>query len=429
MKRFLRCVVIVVAIPTVAAAGHAQSPVFQARGLREYIGDVLVSNAAYAAARAHLDAAGERIAPAGALPNPTLALGVMSVPVPSFDFTAERMTRIPVGLEQRFPFPGKQAAGTALARADSSVASELLGTVESELVVAASELYYELAYAVTALDLWRARVSLADQAVAVTHARYETGAAPQTDVLRARLRRAELEEERPELEAGIARVRAQIDALRGGPGDSVPSPLLVTRDGRPSLRVEEDSLVDDTLVAQLRHNSPILQLESARVRRAERNARVFDVAARPDFTVALIGGIRFGGREPFLTALVAFSVPLWAGRNQSPAARAAHLEVEAARQRHEDLAARLTGELKARLADLAAFRERTRQTLSQILPIAEVASVSALQQYAVGAAEFTAVLDTQDNLFLSQLKLARLIADYGVTRAWVAALVGEEWYT
>ena len=118
MKRFLRCVVIVVAIPTVAAAGHAQSPVFQARGLREYIGDVLVSNAAYAAARAHLDAAGERIAPAGALPNPTLALGVMSLPVPSFDFTAERMTRIPVGLEQHFPYSqaNKRQVRPSLAR-------------------------------------------------------------------------------------------------------------------------------------------------------------------------------------------------------------------------------------------------------------------------------------------------------------------------
>ena len=42
--------------------------------------------------------------------------------------------------------------------------------------------------------------------------------------------------------------------------------------------------------------------------------------------------------------------------------------------------------------------------------------------------QFTTVLDTQDDLFRSELRLARLVADYGGSRARLATLIGEEWY-
>jgi outer membrane protein TolC len=67
-------------------------------------------------------------------------------------------------------------------------------------------------------------------------------------------------------------------------------------------------------------------------------------------------------------------------------------------------------------------------TTDEIIPLAEAASASVLQRYQVGALDFTAVLDAQDDLFRARLNLARLIADYGTARAGLAALVGEEWY-
>jgi outer membrane protein TolC len=42
--------------------------------------------------------------------------------------------------------------------------------------------------------------------------------------------------------------------------------------------------------------------------------------------------------------------------------------------------------------------------------------------------EFSAVLDAQVDLFRAQLRLARLIADYGAGWGDLAALIGEEWY-
>lgn len=406
----------------------AQESALRLPGLREYVRDVLTENAAYAAARSRAAAAGERIAPAGALPDPILTLGVIAVPVPSFDFDAERMTRVPIGIRQRFPFPGKQGARSDLARADSLVAGETADAVGTGLAAAAAMLFYELAYAGTAVRIWRGRVDLADQAIVVAQARYQTGAVPQTDLLRARLRRARLREQGRGLEAAVLRVRARGDALRRGPGDSVPIVPLVSGDGMPTVVVGDDVFVAEDLMNRLREHSPALQVAAALVSRAERSARIFDIAARPDFTVTIENGIRGRGREPFLTALVGISVPLWSGRKQSPAARAAHHDVEAARAAHEDLVAQLTGEVRDRLANLLALQGRIALTADAIVPLASATSTSALQRYRVGALDFTSVLETQDDLFQVQLGLAQLIAEYGGTRAELAALVGEEWY-
>lgn len=405
----------------------AQSAAFEAPGLRDYVAQVLSGNAGLRAAESRVGAAHERIAPAGSLPDPTLTFGAMSVPVTSFDVDREPMTQFPVMVQQRFPFPGKQGAAAAVARADSSVVDANRGTVESNLVAAAVRAYYRLANARTTLEVWRGRVALADQAIAVAQVRYETGAAPQTDLLRARLRRAELDEERRQLEATVAAAAARLDALRAGPGEPILTPVLVSTTAVPGLR--GDTTPPDTLLTQaLMERNPTLRMAAAEVDQAERTVRVFEVAGRPDFTVGLQAAQRFGDREPFVTGLVGLSIPLYAGRKQGPAADAARLEADAAGQRYEDLVARLTGEVTAVATDVDALRVRVLQTADEVIPLAEAASASALQRYQVGAVEFSAVLDAQDDLFRAQLKLARLIADYGAAWGDLAALIGEEWY-
>jgi len=416
--------VIAAGFPSVA---FAQSAVFEAPGLRAYVAQVLARNAGLRAAETRLGAAERRIAPAGALPDPMVTLGAMSVPVMSFDVDREAMTQFPVMVQQRFPFPGKQGAGTAVARADSTVADSRRGMVEAELVAGSVRAYYGLANARTALEVWRGRVALADQAIAVAQVRYETGAAPQTDLLRARLRRAELDEERQQLDAVVAAGEARLDALRGGPDQPIFTPMLLSTAVVPGLR--GDSVPADSLLRRLLvERSPVLRTAAAEVQRAERTTRVFAIAGRPDFTVGFQVAPRFGGREPFVTALVGISLPLYAGRKQGPAADAARLDAVAADHRYDDLAVRLAAEVQAIAANLEALRLRVLQTADEIIPLAEAASASALQRYQVGALEFSAVLDAQDDLFRAQLRLAGLIAGYGAAWGDLAALIGQEWY-
>lgn len=410
------------------AAAQQASPLDQP-GLREYVTQVLARNAALAAASSDLEAAVERIRPAGALPDPILSFGMMSVPVPSFDFDEEAMTQLPVGLRQVFPFPGKQGARTAVARGDSAVTALGIETTTAILAAEAAAAFFELAYASTALEVWRHRVELADQALRTARTRYQTGQVPQTDLLRAELRRARLAEEGHRFAAEVEAAAARADAFRGGPGDSIRVPGLARPDSVVLQAALRDTLTAREQLTQILHASnPLLRQAAAHVDRARASARVFAIAARPDFAVGLQTGIRFGGREPFLTAIVGISVPLWAGRKQSPAARASTLEVRSSEQRYDDLQVRLEAALAAQVASLTGLRERIEEVSERVLPLAEAASFSALRSYGVGVVELTAALETQDELFQVELEFARLLSDYGAQRAALSALLGEEWY-
>ncbi|MBI3981526.1 MAG: TolC family protein, partial [Gemmatimonadetes bacterium] len=353
-----------------------------------------------------------------------------SVPAPSFDLAAADMTQVPlISLRQELPFPGKQGAETAVARAESAVAAASRASVEVSLAAAGARAYHDLSFGRSALEVWRSRLTLAEQAIAVAQVRYETGAAPQTDLLRARLRRAELQEEGRQLDAALAAARARANALRAGTTDSIATPALDAQRALAVAIVATDTARTDTLLLRdLAAGNPELRTALAEVDRAGRMARTFAIAARPDFMVELQTGVRRTGREPFVSGMVGVTVPLWSGRKQAPAARAAQLDAAAAERRYDDLAARLAGDLTGVAANLSALRERIALTTDEIIPLAEAASTSALQRYQVGGLDFTAVLDSQDDLFRARLTLARLIADYGTARARLAALVGEEWY-
>ncbi len=65
--------------PAVATAQHST---FDAPGLRTYVQQVLEDNQSLHARRSTLGAARARIGPAGALPDPTVSLAVMSLPAP-----------------------------------------------------------------------------------------------------------------------------------------------------------------------------------------------------------------------------------------------------------------------------------------------------------------------------------------------------------
>ena len=410
------------------AAGQAGVPIFalptDSAG-RAFVTEVLRRNAGLSAEWGRVAAAGRRIGPAGALPDPVLRGGVLSLPNPSFDFAAEAMTQVPVGIEQRIPGFGKRGARTEVALADSASRSAGALTMVAALAAEAAARFVHLAERRDAHPIHEARLALASAAVSAAQSRYAAGSAPQTDPIRARVRRVQLEEERDALVAEVAGALASANALRGT-GDTLATPgtVIATTEAFFSWELPPAGLVP-TLLAE---GNPELRASRAGVERAERISAVFRLDARPDFTVSLQEGIRFGGREPMLTALVGVSIPFWQGRKQGPLADAAHLEVIAARDLQRDLAARIEGEVRTLVARLEALQLRITRVKEELLPLARAASASALQQYRTGGTDITAVLAAQDDAWRAELRLNGLVADYFAGRARLASLLGEEWY-
>jgi len=392
---------------------------------RAFVNDVLRGNAGLAGEWSRVAAAGKRIRPAGALPDPVLRGGVLSLPNPSFDFAAEAMTQVPVGIEQRIPGFGKRGARTQVAIADSAHRWAGALALERTLAAEAVSRFVQLAERRQALRIHDARLALAEAAVTSTQSRYAAGRAPQTDPIRARVRRVQLEEERDALVAEVAGALASANALRG------TRDTLATPGSAPGATEASSSWelpAEGVLPTLLTEGNPEIRAARAEVERSERVSTVYRLDARPDFTVSVQEGIRFGGRDPMLTALVGVSIPFWQGRKQGPLADAAHLEVIAARERQRDLEARIEGEARALVARLEALQRRIRRVEEELLPLARAASVSALQQYRIGGTDITAVLAAQDDSWRAELQLNALVADYFAGRARLAYLLGEEWY-
>lgn len=407
----------------VAVPATGQEPAGPAAAaFRAFVREVIRQNAALSAAWGTVAAAGERIAPAGALPDPIVRGGIISLPNPSFAFAAEAMTQVPLGFEQQIPGFGKRAARTRAAAADSAWRSGEAEALGARLASEAASRFAHLMERRQTLALHGSRLQLATAALAATESRFASGSAPLTDVIRARVRLVQLEEEREALVAEVAGALAAANALRNSDG-----PLDTPADAREVIAQWPlpPPAQMDTMVAR---DNPDLRTAEAAVERAARVLSVHQVASRPDFTVALQEGIRFGGREPFLTALVGVSVPLWQGRKQRPLATAAALELEAARDQREDLAARLRGDLQSLAARIEGLQRRISRVDQQLIPLARAASTSALQQYRTGMTDLTAVLEAQDDQYEADRQLAGLVAAFLTARSRLAALLGEEWY-
>ena len=87
--------------------------------LADLLSEAVANNPELAAARSERDAAQQRIAPAGALEDPMLELGVINAPLDPLSLRREDMTMKMLGLSQKLPFAGKRDLRRAVATADA----------------------------------------------------------------------------------------------------------------------------------------------------------------------------------------------------------------------------------------------------------------------------------------------------------------------
>lgn len=98
----------------------------------------LEANPRVHAARAQIDAARARIAPAGALPDPMLGIGVMNLPLAEPGFRDD-MTLKTIAIGQQLPFPGKLALARRVAEHELRAADARFEAAHIEVVDAAIE--------------------------------------------------------------------------------------------------------------------------------------------------------------------------------------------------------------------------------------------------------------------------------------------------
>ncbi len=363
---------VAIALSMTARAVAAEPP--EAR-LQSAIRRALAQNPELEEMELRIEAARNRVPQARALPDPTLTVGVINVPVPSFSFGRDDMTMKMASLEQTVPAPGKRRAAEAVANADVEIALATHAEHVNRLVSEVVGSYFEIGEIDARLTI--ARRSL-DRSATVSESvrnRYRVGQGALPDPLLAAVEESKSRDRIRALEADRAVAAARFNTLQNQPADElVPTIPLPSADRR---------LPDAASIRAAIENSPTMLQARGEVRRAERDLDRARLDRRPDLTFMTSYGER-QRRDDMVGATVGIDLPFFQAKRVSSRIAEKQAEVGAAKKKLESVRLRLSREVEEGLILLARDADRAALYRDTILNQDRTAAEAAEQAYAVG---------------------------------------------
>jgi len=364
--------------------------------LSQLIDESLAARPELKQAQATVTAESERVPQVGALPDPVLSLGIQNDGFNGIQIGKMETSWYQVMLTQGLPWPGKRALREDVARLGASQA----GTGVSRLRLG-TEADVRRAY----LDLLvvRERLALLDdlehiwqRSIGTARARYESGDAAQSDVLRAQLELNRLQQRRWGMKANEATRLQALNRLRSHPLDEPIGSGSAVRD------LTLPTVPDPTAaVADAEARSPELAAARIAVSQAEAQTRLARRERYPDLAVQ-IGIMPRGALEPMWTAGVSIGLPVWSGRKQSRAVAESEARSSASAEGAEAVAQVLRMRVAERRAALASLLETIRIYRQGLLVQSQATTESTLAQYRVGKVTFASVLEANAGFLADQ---------------------------
>jgi outer membrane protein, heavy metal efflux system len=380
-----------------------------------------------------VEAARERVAPAGALPDPMLTAGFMNVPVPTLDLGREGMSMAVVEVGQRFPARGVRSAQTRIANAR---VEELLHRREEtalSLRVQVAELYAEVLFIDESMGVLEEMQGFLDELAELARVRLAEGTGTQADMIRTLTEITRIDERMSELRGDRFRAEAGLSALLDEPvppgfearlpaGWRALRSIPVTTRG--FARTTPDSMPETALppLFELLERSgrehPRLLAAAAAVAVVDADMDLAERERRPDVSVMVGYGAR-PGMDDMWSATVSVGLPVFRARKQEPLVRAASHELAAERESAHGVRVEQHALVTAAWSDLVRARERLHLVERLVLPQATATVESALAGFRTGSegASFLSVLDALMTLYTSEMERARAALD--LTRALV----------
>ncbi len=361
---------------------------------------VLTRNPGIKALEAAVQAAEFRIAPAGALDDPSLSYS-----------TAPETAGGPRGLQQQFqfnqplPWPGKLALREEAARRRAAAASEDIDELRLRVAAVAKSLSAEWAYVHRALAINTEHQALLQELRRVAEARYAAGQAGQQDALQAEVARARLAAEAVTLERRRREVQVRINALLNRPAQGHVPPPADLPESRPVPPLA-------SLQQRAAHEHPGLARVRARIAEAQAQKDLAEKDFYPDFQVMAGYNDLWDNPDKRWTIGVGINLPFDYGNKRSSTVDAARAELLRRRWQLTDREAQLMGELEAARAGVGETASVIGIYRARLLPLAEDNLAAARADYRAGAGSFLNVIDAEREQLRTEDGLARARADY-----------------
>jgi len=355
-------------------------------------------------ARAAVEAERRRVPQAGAWPDPVLSLGIQNDSFSSWTVGEMEMSFVSFGASQAIPWPGKrglreQLASLGLRRSEASLARAAL-----DLEAQVRGGYVDLLLAREQLALTGELEMLWRQAQGAARVRYESGQAPQSDLLRAELELARLAQRRALEEVQAANSQAALNRLVGDPLEARIESEARLAGSEPEPVAEGEALRD----AEAR--SPELAAARVAVDEAAAGTGLAKKEWWPDLSVQ--AAVMYRGSLPAMWQLgLALPLPLWGKRRQGNLVAENEHRAAAAGQSAEGVRQVLALRTHERLALLKATLGINERYRSGLLALSEATARSTLSQYQVGRVPFTAVLEALGSLVADRVSYLISSAD------------------
>ena len=351
-------------------------------------------NPELSAMRYEIEAAGERIVPAGALPDPILRAELQDFAGPgapdSFNPLPGQGSGTKYTLMQSFPLWGKRDLRKEVASAEMEQVKGLRQTSVSEIHARIKIAYAQYYQAVGLKKLNSEIFRLLSDLESVTQAKYSSGLIPQQDVIRVQVEKTMLQSEIIKLDT---EQHHAITKLNTALGRSQHAPILEPQSLR---KIPTEKLEVSLLQDKLTKKNPQIATQSAQIAVADASLRLVEKNRYPDVILG-ISPIQRGSRIDSWEAMVEVNIPIrFETRHAQESESVAMLA--AAKERQQSITNQVTGELVENLAAFKAAESQEQLITSTLIPQADLTFQSALAGYESGKVDFATLLEAQRSI-------------------------------
>ena len=361
---------------------------------------------------------------AGALPDPTVNVGLLNVPTSSFNLHQEDMTMMEMGVSQTIPFPGKRALREKVAEHEAMASAESVEEARLRLTRDVKLNWWRLFYYDRTLKLLNEAEGFFQQLIDIAQANYKVGKGAQQEVMMAQLELSKLKSETLDFLGQRGAESAKLNALLDR---DVGTPLIIP--GETTFKLPElagAKLQDKSLLAR-----PLFAQHGRMLEAAKAKVELAQSDFYPDFSVG--GGYAFRqntptgqGRSDFASVQLSMNVPIYANHKQAKAVDQRKSELLQEQYALKDEHHKIQAEIEAKAAEYQQTRKKLLLLEHEILPQALQAVNSLLSGYQVSQKGFTDLLRTQLSYFQYQIQYWQALTNTQQLLAELSAEVGEE---
>ena len=361
---------------------------------------------------------------AGALPDPTVNVGLLNVPTSSFNLHQEDMTMMEMGVSQTIPFPGKRALREKVAEHEAMASAESVEEARLRLTRDVKLNWWRLFYYDRTLKLLNEAEGFFQQLIDIAQANYKVGKGAQQEVMMAQLELSKLKSETLDFLGQRGAESAKLNALLDR---DVGTPLIIPSETTFKLPELAGATLQNKAV-QLR---PLFAQHGKMLEAAKTKVELAQSDYYPDFTVG--GGYAFRqntptgqGRSDFASVQLSMNVPIYANHKQAKAVDQRKSELLQEQYALKDEHHKIQTEIDAKASEYQQTRAKLLLLEHEILPQAQQAVNSLLSGYQVSQKGFSDLLRTQLSYFQYQIQYWQALTNTQQLLAELSAEVGEE---